>query len=108
MTIPMPKDGSPGPAIILFPERKVALIDGSEVILTGTQLRLLQTLMTQPAKVFSRAELMSLTIHTQVSERTVDAHVKDLRHKLGPYAHFLKTARRQGYCWEPDGRALDK
>jgi DNA-binding response OmpR family regulator len=104
----MPRDGSPGPAIILFPERKAALIDGREVILTGTQYRLLESLMTHPAQVFTRAELMALTIHTQVGERTVDAHVKDLRHKLGPYAEFLQTARGRGYCWRPEGPALDK
>ena len=104
----MPSDGSPGPAIILFPERKVALIDGQEVILTRTQYRLLESLMTHPAQIFSRSDLMTLTIHTRVGERTVDVHVKNLRHKLGSCAHFLATVRRRGYCWQPDGSALDK
>jgi DNA-binding response OmpR family regulator len=108
MTIRFPGDASPGPAIILFPDRKAALVGGVEVVLTRTQYRMLETFLTNPAKVFSRAELMSLTIHTQVGERTVDAHVKDLRHKLGLFAQFLETARGCGYCWRPGGPALDK
>ncbi len=52
--------------------------------LTPVEFRLLSTLMRHPARVFSRSQLIDTLYrdHRVVSERTVDSHVKNLRHKL--------------------------
>jgi DNA-binding response OmpR family regulator len=52
--------------------------------------------------VFTRQEMLESLgeEHQAVFDRTVDAHIKNLRHKLGPAARLLRTARGVGYSWE--------
>jgi two-component system alkaline phosphatase synthesis response regulator PhoP len=54
------------------------------VNLTPTEFSILETLMTTPGRVFSRAELLRAAqgIAFEAYERTVDAHIKNLRRKL--------------------------
>ncbi|MEM7610954.1 MAG: winged helix-turn-helix domain-containing protein, partial [Pseudomonadota bacterium] len=52
--------------------------------LTPVEFRLLKRLSEQPGRVYSRAQLMS-SIYLDgrvVSDRTVDSHIKNLRHKM--------------------------
>lgn len=66
--------------------------------LTPTEYRLLELLISQPGRVFSRAELVSHAMpDTVVLERTIDVHVKSLRRKLGSLATAIQTARGVGY-----------
>lgn len=61
-----------------------AAIDGHELNLTPIEFRLLALLASQPGRVFSRDQLMD-KIYLDgrvVSDRTVDSHVKNLRHKV--------------------------
>jgi two-component system phosphate regulon response regulator PhoB len=77
-------------------------VAGRELLLTPTQWRLLETLRSQPGRVFTRAELLPLVMPgTIVLERTIDVHVRALRKKLGPLAGTLRTVRRRGYCFVP-------
>ncbi|MEL6868805.1 MAG: response regulator [Pseudomonadota bacterium] len=65
-------------------ERFEASFNGATLDLTPVEFRLLKRLCEQPGRVFSRAQLMS-TIYLDgrvVSDRTVDSHVKNLRHKM--------------------------
>ncbi len=52
--------------------------------LTPVELRLLNTLLTRPGRVFSRNQLMDqlYSDHRVVTDRTVDSHIKNLRRKL--------------------------
>ncbi len=61
-----------------------ARVHGQRLVLTPVEFRLLRKLGSQPGKVFSRQQLIdSLYLdHRVVSDRTVDSHVKNLRHKL--------------------------
>ena len=57
---------------------------GQVLPLTPIEWRLLRTLLLQPGRVFSRAQLLD-AIHADfrdVSDRAVDSHVKNLRRKL--------------------------
>jgi two-component system response regulator BaeR len=57
---------------------------GRVLPLTPIEWRLLRTLMQQPGRVYSRAQLLD-AIHADfrdVSDRAVDSHVKNLRRKL--------------------------
>lgn len=59
-------------------------IDGEPLALTPVEFRLLQRLAMHPGRVYSRGELIDAAYrdHRVVSERTIDSHVKNLRHKL--------------------------
>jgi DNA-binding response OmpR family regulator len=52
--------------------------------LTRTEFELLATLAGQPGRVFTRAQLLDAVrgIEAESFDRAIDAHVKNLRHKL--------------------------
>ncbi len=70
--------------INLQPERFLCIVDGQELDLTPIEFRMLQALMLQPGKVFSREQLMRASYLDDriVSDRTIDSHIKNLRRKL--------------------------
>jgi two-component system response regulator BaeR len=73
------------PGLALDEPRHVAELDGKRLDLTPVEFRLLAMLAAAPGKVFSRASLLERLYpdHRVVADRTVDAHVKNLRKKLG-------------------------
>jgi two-component system, OmpR family, response regulator RegX3 len=85
------------------------LVEGRPVALTRTELDLLLALIDNAGRVLSRDQLMTLVrgFEAEVAERTVDAHVKNLRHKLGDDPHrsqYVETVQHVGYRFsaEPD------
>jgi two-component system phosphate regulon response regulator PhoB len=76
---------------------------GDETVdLTPTEFRLLECLVRQPGRAFSRPQLMDAAIGEGqvVEERTIDVHVKTLRRKLtdaGGSADLIETVRGVGY-----------
>ena len=64
------------------------LVDGETVDLTPTEWTLLTALTSSPGRVLSRYELANRLRGYEFSgyERTIDSHVKNLRHKLGECA----------------------
>src|SRR5262245_29115154 len=79
--------------------RHRAYVEGTELDLTPTEFRLLESLLRQPGRAFTRAQLMDAAIGEGaiVLERTIDVHVKSLRRKLGPAGEFIETVRGVGY-----------
>ena len=71
-------------SLALDEERHRATLDGRELDLTPVEFRLLRTLASAPGRVFSRDKLLEhlYADHRVVTDRTVDAHVKNLRRKL--------------------------
>jgi two-component system phosphate regulon response regulator PhoB len=69
-----------------------------ELNLTPTEFRLLECLLRQPGRAFSRHQLMDAAIGEGqiVLERTIDVHIKTLRKKLGD-ADLIETVRGVGY-----------
>lgn len=67
--------------------------------LTPTEFRLLETLIRQPGRAFTRQDLMDSAIGDGaiVLERTIDVHVKSLRRKLGTFGDCIETVRGIGY-----------
>jgi DNA-binding response OmpR family regulator len=61
-------------------------VDGSEVELTPREWALLEALACHPFRAFSRAELVERAFagEADVQERTVDAHVMNLRRRIEP------------------------
>lgn len=60
-------------------------VDGESVELTPTEFDLLAALMKNPGRAFTRMQLLDLVQGEQFEgyERTIDAHIKNLRQKLG-------------------------
>jgi two-component system, OmpR family, phosphate regulon response regulator PhoB len=77
--------------------------DGSNVRLWATEFRLLHFLMTHPDRVYSRSQLLDEVWgdHVFVEDRTVDVHVRQLRHALQPSGRdrMIETVRGAGYCF---------
>jgi two-component system phosphate regulon response regulator PhoB len=79
--------------------RHRALYLGSELPLTPTEFRLLEVLLRQAGRAFTRHELMDAAIgeDAMVLERTIDVHIKSLRKKLGLGSDLIETVRGVGY-----------
>jgi two-component system OmpR family response regulator len=58
--------------------------DGQEVSLTSSEFTLLSALMATPEKVLSRQEIITAVYghNIHVSDRTVDSHLRNIRHKF--------------------------
>jgi two-component system alkaline phosphatase synthesis response regulator PhoP len=77
-------------------------IDGEDIDLTPTEYKLLVALVSQPGRVFSRLQLLEASQGTAYEgyERTIDAHVKNLRAKIEPdpkNPHYIETVFGVGY-----------
>ncbi len=85
--------------VVIDRHRHRALYQGEELILTPTEFRLLESLLRQAGRAFTRHELMDSAIGEDavVLERTIDVHVKSLRKKLGEAADLIETVRGVGY-----------
>ena len=73
---------------------------GSDVLdVTAAEFRLLITLARDPGHVRTRSELLAALggLDRGTDERTVDAHIKNLRRKLGTCGPNLETVRGVGY-----------
>ena len=76
--------------------------------LTRHEFRLLQTLLAQPRRVFSREQLLdALGVASEAGyERNIDSHIKSLRAKLRAVAagaEPIQTHRGLGYSYDPEG-----
>ena len=70
--------------IVLDPDKRQVTVRGRPVELTPTEFDLLAVLMETPGRVFSRMQLLDKVqgYAFEGYERTVDAHVKNLRQKI--------------------------
>jgi two-component system phosphate regulon response regulator PhoB len=87
-------------------ERHRVTIDERLLDLTPSEFSLLETLVRQPGRVFSRSELIDAALggDSLVLERTIDVHVRALRKKLGAHAILVETVRGVGYRFrDPSG-----
>ncbi|MBZ9749860.1 response regulator [Deinococcus sp. HMF7604] len=74
-------------------------LHGTDLDVTAAEVRLLALLAREAGVVRSRAELLAALggLERGTDERTVDAHVKNLRRKFGADAGLLDTVRGVGY-----------
>ncbi|MEJ2696552.1 MAG: response regulator transcription factor [Candidatus Sulfobium sp.] len=78
------------------------LKEGEQVVLTPTEFKILLALAENPGRVFSRDQLVNVVqgYDFEGYDRTVDAHVKNLRHKIEKDSkdpQFIKTVYGIGY-----------
>jgi DNA-binding response OmpR family regulator len=82
-------------------------VSGQPVNLTPTEFGILESLMTTPGRVFRRDELLETVqgVAFEAYERTVDAHIKNLRRKIEPdpaHPRYVLTVRGIGYRINPE------
>jgi DNA-binding response OmpR family regulator len=99
-----------GGDVALDREAHTVTVGGREAALTPTEFDLLEVLMTTPGRVFTRAELLDRALgdEADVFERTIDAHVKNLRRKIEPdpaKPRYILTVRGAGYRFNEDADA---
>lgn len=93
--------------LTIYEDEYRASLDDEDLGLTLTEFELVRYLVRHPRKAFTRQQLLE-TIWKDammVTERTVDAHIKNLREKLGPFAQHIQTVRGVGYRFVEDGSA---
>ncbi|MBF0142391.1 MAG: response regulator transcription factor [Magnetococcales bacterium] len=80
-------------------------VNGNEILLTPIEFRLLDTLISRRGRVQSRETLLETVwgVQADVQTRTVDAHIKRLREKLGAAGPYVETLRGIGYRFRPAG-----
>lgn len=73
--------------------------NGTEILLTALEFKLLKHLLKRRGRVQSRDQLLNdvWKLSTEVTTRTVDTHIKRLREKLGKSGDLIQTIRGVGY-----------
>lgn len=88
--------------LVIDHERHVVTVNNEPVDLTYKEYELLRLLMGSQGIVMTREVIMRNVWDTDFEgeTRTVDMHIKTLRHKLGDYGSRIKTVRNVGYVIE--------
>ncbi len=91
-------------------EQHTVNLAGRGIDLTPTEFEILVTLAKQPKRVFSRLQIMEQAQGDAYEgyERTIDAHIKNLRVKLEPNPRkpiYIQTVFGLGYKFEAGGDA---
>ena len=88
--------------LVIDHERHVVTVKNEPVDLTYKEYELLRLLMGSQGIVMTREVIMRSVWDTDFEgeTRTVDMHIKTLRHKLGDYGSRIKTVRNVGYVIE--------
>lgn len=106
----LPDELSTGPFMVDFRSHEVRL-HGQLVTLTPTEFKLLETLVREPGRVFSRLELVKRVFGLDYEgfERTVDVHIMNLRKKIEAHPNepvYLQTVYGVGYKFRQEGRDM--
>lgn len=84
-----------------LPSRTVS-IDGANVNLTHTEFEILTYFMHNPKIIISREQIITRIWGYEFAgdDRTVNSHIRNLRHKLGNKSNCIVTVVRAGYKFE--------
>lgn len=93
--------------LVIDSSRSAAWVEGVMVPLTPREFSLLETLAESGGRVLSRTDLIrdAWTGPSGLHDRSVDAHIKSLRRKLGPARNAVETVRGLGYRFANEGRS---
>jgi two-component system, OmpR family, alkaline phosphatase synthesis response regulator PhoP len=88
--------------IELDQERKRMVIEGELINLTKKEFEIINLLIRNPGKLYSRENILDLiwTRDVIVTSRTVDVNIARIRTKLGKYGANLKNKTGYGYYFE--------
>lgn len=85
--------------IVIDRNRFKVTISGKDIILTPKEFKILEFMAKRPGRVLSRDKILDgvFGYESSVYDRTVDAHIKSLRKKLGKAKTCIETVRGMGY-----------
>ena len=88
--------------LVIDPLRYEVSKNGTQVVLTPTEFKLLQCLSSHPGQVFTRLQLVNVILGYDFEgyDRTIDAHIKNIRHKIEDNQRdpsYIKTVYGVGY-----------
>ena len=88
--------------LLLNLDKKTVSIDGENVPFTKTEFELLQLLLEEKGRVFSRQELIDRVWpkDVMVLDRTVDVNITRMRKKVGRFAKCVVTRLGFGYYFD--------
>ncbi len=87
--------------------RRHSAMEGDQPLdLTPSEFALLDMLVRQPGRAFTRSELVDDALgDTLVFDRTIDVHIRAIRQKLGRSSELIETVRGVGYRFRDPGKA---
>lgn len=88
--------------IIIDPEGRTVTIDGKNIDLSLREYELLKYLLDNEGVALSRDKILNNVWNYDYygDSRTIDSHIKKIRHKLGKRGKYIKTMRGVGYKFE--------
>ncbi len=80
----------------------VCKVDGTEVRMPRKEFEILNLLLENPGRIFSREELMRniWPENVVVVDRSVDVHIRRIRAKIGDYGKHIVSRSGYGYGWQ--------
>ncbi|MDE5928914.1 MAG: response regulator transcription factor [Muribaculaceae bacterium] len=87
--------------LVLTPSNKVCMVDGAELKLPRKEFEILQLLVANPDRVFTRNEILSVVWPEEVivADRVVDVNITRIRQKIGRYSKNIITRSGYGYMF---------
>jgi two-component system OmpR family response regulator len=83
------------------PEQHIATFAGAPLRLTAIEFGILRAFLTRPTVVFNREQIMSAAyqLNIQVSDRTIDSHIRNIRAKLAAAScdNVIETVHGVGF-----------
>ena len=88
--------------IVIDPEGRTVSIDGKTLELSLREYELLKFLMDNENIALSRNNILSKVWNYEYygDSRTIDSHIKKIRHKLGKKGKYIQTIRGVGYKFQ--------
>ena len=90
--------------IVIDPEGRTVTVDGKPIELSLREYELLKYLLDNENVALSREKILNNVWNYDYygDSRTIDSHIKKIRHKLGKKGKYIKTIRGVGYKFEID------
>jgi len=87
-------------------DKMIVNAQGKQLELTAIEFNLFNLLFSHPGRIYSRQQIIDLVYndYREVSDRTVDSHIRNLRKKLaglGIHDEVIHTIYSVGYKFEP-------
>lgn len=84
--------------VVLDKQRYRVTVNDESLDLTRSEFALLEMLIRQPGRAFTRTELIEVGLgDTLILDRTIDVHIRAIRKKMGASAELIQTVRGVGY-----------
>ena len=86
--------------IVIDQEGRTVKVDGKPIDLSLREYELLKYLLDNENIALSRDKILNWNYDYYGDSRTIDSHIKKIRHKLGKKGKYIETVRGIGYKFE--------